>query len=64
MENIITDMQTFKTFREIRALFKIEKWFHMPWHFSQSGQYVCFLEGGKECYKLPFTDGYAVRDKR
>ena len=56
--------KTFKTFKQIKALYKIEKWFHTPWHFSQSGQYVCFLEGGKECYKCTCSNEYVVRSRR
>jgi hypothetical protein len=55
-------MQKYKTFKEVKALYKVEKWFHTPWHFSQSGQYVCFLEGNLECYK--WDDEYIVTKKR
>lgn len=54
----------FKSFKEVKALYKVEKWFHMPWHFSQSGHYVCFLGGNLECYKVPFTDEYIVQNRR
>jgi hypothetical protein len=54
--------QKYKTFKEVRALYTVEKWFHTPWHFSQSGQYVCFLEGDLECYK--WDDEYVVRFRR
>lgn len=55
-------MQKYNTFAEVKKNFKVEKWFHAPWHFSQSGQYVCFLSGNKECYKW---DGvYIVTDRR
>jgi hypothetical protein len=64
MHNEIMNMQTFKTFKQVRAAFNIEKWFHMPHHFFQSGQYVCHLHGNKECYKAPFADEYIVRNRR
>ena len=54
--------KTFKTFAEIKANYKVEKWFHTPWHFSASGQYVCFLSGNKECYKT--EEGYVVGERR
>ena len=54
----------FKSFKEVKALYKVEKWFHMPWHFSQSGDYVCFLEGNLECCKVPFTNEYTVQNRR
>ena len=43
--------EIFKTFKDVKAKYKVTKGFHMPWHFSQSGQYVCLLEGGLECRK-------------
>ena len=55
-------MQKFKSFKEVKSQFQIEKWFHTPWHFSQSGQYVCFLSGNKECYK--WGDEYIVQERR
>jgi hypothetical protein len=54
--------KTFKTFAEVRAKYKVEKGFHTPWHFSGSGQYVCFLSGNKECYKT--EEGYIVGKRR
>jgi len=45
------DEEIFKTFKDVKAKYKVTKGFHMPWHFSQSGQYVCLLEGGLECRK-------------
>jgi len=45
------DEEIFKTFKDVKAKYKVTKGFHMPWHFSQSGQYVCLLEGGVECRK-------------
>lgn len=59
--------KTFKTFAEVRAKYKVEKWFHTPWHFSGSGQYVCFLSGNKECYKTGEgtpSEGYIVCKRR
>jgi hypothetical protein len=55
-------MNIIKTFTEIRKKYKIEKWFHMPWHFSASGHYVCFLQDDQECYKC--DGGYIVRARR
>jgi len=45
------DEEIFKTFKDVKAKYKVTKGFHMPGHFSQSGQYVCLLEGGLECRK-------------
>ena len=50
------------TFEEVKKNYKIEKWFHTPWHFSASGQYVCFLSGNKECVKC--GEVYVVQDRR
>lgn len=55
-------MQTYMTFKEVRKCYKIEKWFHAPRHFEQSGQYVCFLSSNKECFK--YGDVYVVTDRR
>lgn len=55
-------MQSYMTFKEVRKCYKIEKNWHMPWHFSASGQYVCFLEGNRECYKV--GDVYVVTERR
>ncbi len=55
------------TFKEVKAAYTIEKWWHMPRHFSQSGDYVCFLSGNKECFKSWDEDGqdiYIVQERR
>jgi len=60
-------MQKYKTFAEVKKNFKVEKNWHMPWHFNQSGQYVCFLEGGLECFKTFTFKGegeYVVQKRR
>jgi hypothetical protein len=62
MTKATRNTQTFKTFKEVKEKYKIEKWFHTPWHFDQSGQYTCFLEGNKECYKNGAE--YIVQNKR
>jgi hypothetical protein len=41
----------YKSFKDVRAKYKVEKAWHTPWHFNQSGQYVCYLSDNKECYK-------------
>jgi len=43
--------EIFKTFKDVKAKYEVEKGWHMPWHFSQSGQYVCYLKGDLECGK-------------
>jgi hypothetical protein len=53
---------TFKTFKEVKKNYTIEKWFHMPWHFGVSGQYVCYLAGHLECFKS--GDIYIVTERR
>ena len=50
------------TFKEVKKNYAIEKWFHTPWHFSSSGQYVCHLSGYKECFKSGGV--YIVIDRR
>lgn len=49
--DVVMRGKRFKTFREVKEEYEVEKWWHAPWHFSQSGHYTCFLKGGLECYK-------------
>jgi hypothetical protein len=55
-------MQTYMTFKEVKKNYTVEKWFHMPWHFGVSGQYVCYLAGHLECFKS--GDIYIVTERR
>lgn len=43
--------EVFNTFKEVRAKYAVVKNWHMPAHFSQSGLYVCLLEGDRQCHK-------------
>jgi len=56
-------MTTYKTFKEVKKEYTVEKSWHTPWHFSASGQYVCYLSDNKECYKDLYNN-YIVADRR
>ena len=63
LDHLSKEVKKYKTFKELKHDYTIEKWFHKPKHYLAYEHCVCYLSNNMECYK-DSDNSYIVTKRR